>query len=59
MPAYVIDKTIEEFGSLQGVCAASVEELDEVEGIGEIRARILNQSLRRLQEQYLLKGYNI
>ena len=59
MPAYVIDKTIEEFGSLQGVCAASVEEHDEVEGIGEIRARILNQSLRRLQEQYLLKGYNI
>ncbi|MDD3303816.1 MAG: DNA integrity scanning diadenylate cyclase DisA [Clostridia bacterium] len=59
MPAYVIEKTIEEFTSLQGICAATIEELDEVEGIGEIRARILNQSLRRLQEQYLLKGYTI
>lgn len=59
MPAYVIEKTIHAFGSLQGVCAASIDELDEVEGIGEIRARIVNQSLRRLQEQYLLKGYNI
>lgn len=59
MPASVIEKTIEAFGSLQGVCSATVEELDDVEGIGEIRAKILNQSLRRLQEQYLLKGYNI
>lgn len=59
MPASVIEKTIEAFGSLQGVCSATIEELDDVEGIGEIRAKILNQSLRRLQEQYLLKGYNI
>lgn len=59
MPAYVIEKTIEAFGSLQGVCSATIDELDDVEGIGEIRAKIINQSLRRLQEQYLLKGYNI
>lgn len=59
MPAFVIEKTIEAFGSLQGVCSASIDELDDVEGIGEIRAKIINQSLRRLQEQYLLKGYNI
>ncbi len=59
MPSSVIEKTVATFGSLQGVCAATVEELDEVEGIGEIRAKIVNQSLRRLQEQYLLKGYNI
>lgn len=59
MPSFVIDKTIEAFGSLQGVCSANIDELDDVEGIGEIRAKIINQSLRRLQEQYLLKGYNI
>lgn len=59
MPSSVIEKTVATFGSLQGVCAATIEELDEVEGIGEIRAKIVNQSLRRLQEQYLLKGYNI
>ena len=59
MPVSVIDKTVETFGSLQGVCSATIEELDEVEGIGEVRAKIINQSLRRLQEQYILKGYAI
>ena len=59
MPASIIDKTVEAFGSLQGVCAASIDELDDVEGVGEVRAKIINQSLRRLQEQYILKGYNI
>lgn len=59
MPASIIEKTVEAFGSLQGVCSASIDELDDVEGVGEVRAKIINQSLRRLQEQYLLKGYNI
>ena len=59
MPVSVIDKTVETFGSLQGVCSATIEELDEVEGIGEVRAKIINQSLRRLQEQNILKGYAI
>lgn len=59
MPQTVIDKIVENYGSLQGVLSASIEELDDIEGIGEIRAKIINQSLRRLQEQYILKGYNI
>ncbi len=59
MPMYVIEKVVEAFGTLQGVCSATVDELDDVEGIGEIRAKIINQSLRRLQEQYILKGYDI
>ena len=59
MPASIIEKTVEAFGSLQGICNATIQELDEVEGIGEVRAKIINQSLRRLQEQYILKGYNI
>ncbi len=59
MPASIIEKTVEAFGALQGICNATIQELDEVEGIGEVRAKIINQSLRRLQEQYILKGYNI
>ena len=35
------------------------ENIDLIEGIGEIRAKIINQSLKRLQEQYILKSYNI
>lgn len=59
MPASIIEKTVEAFGALQGICNATIQELDEVEGVGEVRAKIINQSLRRLQEQYILKGYNI
>ena len=59
MPSSIIEKTVEAFGSLQHICSASIDELDDVEGIGEIRARIINQSLKRLQEQYILKSYNI
>lgn len=59
MPSSIIEKTVEAFGSLQHICSASIDELDDVEGIGEIRAKIINQSLKRLQEQYILKSYNI
>lgn len=59
MPSSVIEKVINAFGSLQGICSATVNELDEVEGIGEVRAKIINQSLRRLQEQYIFRGYEI
>ncbi len=59
MPQSVIDKIIDAFGSLQIVANASVSQLDDVDGIGERRAKIINQSLKRLQEQNILKLYNI
>ena len=59
MPASVIEKIVESFGTLQMVCNATVTQLDDVDGIGERRAKIINQSLKRLQEQNILKLYNI
>jgi diadenylate cyclase len=59
MPSSIIEKLINTFSNLQGVCLATIDELDEVDGIGEIRAKMIYQSLKRLQEQYILKGYNI
>ena len=59
MPQSIIDKIVETCGTLQGVLSSTVDELDDIEGIGEIRAKIINQSLRRLQEQYILKGYTL
>lgn len=59
MPSSIIDKLINTFYNLQGVCSATIDELDEVDGIGEVRAKMIYQSLKRLQEQYILKGYNI
>ena len=54
LPASVVENLVEQFGSLQSILRASLEELDEVEGIGEVRARAIKDGLRRLQEQVLV-----
>ncbi len=33
---------------------ATIEELDEVDGIGEVRARAINEGLKRIQEQVFI-----
>jgi len=53
LPAPVIEKLVERFKSLRNVLEASLEELDDVEGIGEIRARAIHSGLRRLHQQTL------
>jgi diadenylate cyclase len=45
---------LKEFSSFQKILKASTEQLDDVEGIGEVRARAIKDGLRRLQEQVLL-----
>ena len=59
MPNSIIEKIVESFGELQMVCNATVTQLDDVDGIGERRAKIINQSLKRLQEQNIIRLYNI
>lgn len=54
LPIIIIENLIEQFHHLKGVFNASVEELDEVEGIGEIRAKKIKEGLKRLKEQYFL-----
>ncbi|HHV15129.1 MAG TPA: DNA integrity scanning protein DisA [Gelria sp.] len=55
IPTTIIDNLVERFGLLTHVLRASIEELDEVEGIGEVRARSIKNGLRRMQEQQLLE----
>jgi len=54
LPFPVVENLVETFGELQKVLEASTEELDDVEGIGEVRARTIKDGLRRLREQVLL-----
>jgi diadenylate cyclase len=54
LPLPVIENLVRCFENLQNIVGASVEELDEVEGIGEVRARSIKEGLRRLREQVLL-----
>lgn len=53
MPSHIVENLISSFKSFQHILAADIEHLDEVEGIGEVRARTIMQSLKRMQEQFV------
>ena len=53
MPNTIVENLISSFKSFQHILAADIEHLDEVEGIGEVRARTIKQSLKRMQEQFV------
>ncbi len=57
LPMPVIENLASHFGSLQQILRATIEELDEVEGIGEVRARAIKEGLRRLREQIMLERH--
>ncbi len=47
LPRKVAENLIQEFGSLKGLLDATEEELDEVEGVGQARARAIHRRLER------------
>ena len=53
MPSNIVENLINSFKSFQHILAADIESLDEVDGIGEVRARTIKQSLKRMQEQFV------
>lgn len=55
MPTNIVENLVLSFKSFQHVLAADIESLDEVDGIGEVRARTIKQSLRRMQEQFMFE----
>lgn len=54
LPATVIKNIVDYFRSFQKILRASMEELYDVEGIGEIRAKNIKDGLRRVRDQVLL-----
>lgn len=53
MPSNIVDNLVKSFKSFQHILIADIPALDEVDGIGEIRARSIKQSLQRMQEQFV------
>ena len=53
MPSNIVDNLVKSFKSFQHILSADIPKLDEVDGIGEVRARTIKQSLKRMQEQFL------
>lgn len=57
LPMPVIENLIKSFTDLSTVMDATIEELDEVDGIGEVRAKAIKEGLRRLREQVLVDSH--
>jgi diadenylate cyclase len=57
LPAAVTDRLVEHFFGLQKLLAANIDELMEVDGIGEGRARLVREGLSRLAESSILERY--
>ncbi|HVQ96165.1 MAG TPA: DNA integrity scanning diadenylate cyclase DisA [Mycobacteriales bacterium] len=57
LPGAVVDRLVEHFGSLQKLLAATVDDLQTVDGVGESRARSVREGLSRLAESSILERY--
>ena len=50
LPDNIIANIVERFGSLHKIMRATIDDLDEVEGVGDSRARAIKEGLSRLAE---------
>ena len=53
MPSNIVENLVKSFKSFQHILVADIPQLDDVDGIGEVRARTVKQSLKRMQEQFV------
>lgn len=51
LPISIIENLINQFNTLPNVLKATVDDLDDVEGIGEVRARKIKEGLKLIKEQ--------
>jgi diadenylate cyclase len=57
LPALLVDPLADLFGPLQKLLAAGVDDLQAVDGVGELRARSVREGLSRLAESSILERY--
>ena len=50
-PMNIIENMLKSFGNFQHIIRATTEELDDVDGIGEVRAKNIKQGIKRMHEQ--------
>lgn len=55
LPMPVVENLVAHFLTLRRILEGSTDDLDDVDGIGEVRARAIKEGLRRLREQVLLE----
>jgi len=58
LPDGVHEAVVECFGNLQKIMRATIDELDDVAGVGTVRARAIKDGLSRLAENSILDRYS-
>ena len=58
LPGAVIERLVEQFGGLQKLLAATVDDLQTVDGVGETRARSVRESLSRLADASIMDRFS-
>jgi diadenylate cyclase len=58
IPPTILDRVVEHFGGLQKLLAASVEDLQVVDGVGEARARTVREGISRLAEVSIIDRFS-
>jgi diadenylate cyclase len=58
IPAAILDRVVDHFGGLQKLLAASVEDLQVVDGVGENRARAVREGIARLAEVSIIDRFS-
>ncbi|WP_182379042.1 DNA integrity scanning diadenylate cyclase DisA [Nocardioides sp. WS12] len=57
LPTNVVEGLVDHFGTLQKLLSAGIDDLQAVEGVGELRARSVREGLSRLAESTILERY--
>lgn len=47
MPSSIVENLVKSFKSFQHILAADIPQLDEVDGIGEVRARTIKSIIKK------------
>ncbi|WP_010148190.1 DNA integrity scanning diadenylate cyclase DisA [Serinicoccus profundi] len=58
LPGAIVDRLVTHFGTFQQLLSAGLEDLMQVDGVGEARARAVREGLSRLAESSILERYS-
>jgi diadenylate cyclase len=58
LPEPIIERIVTRFGNLQKIMRATIDDLDDVSGVGETRARAIKEGLSRLAESTIFDRYS-
>ena len=59
LPMNIIENVVQTFKTLSAIYNASMEDLQAVEGVGEVRAAMIKEELVRLKLQQPIRGHAV